>query len=347
MAPIDLAEEPLRGKVELVIDAVSEMFYSLHVLAEPEHHLANQGWAAQAMMKMSAPLREDVHYFGRVFNQWLDISDLTHAVDVSAHELEPFLQRLLMLPPADVAEIAIHGLGHEMLEYAAELPTDPEIIAAHTQARAQPREFVERLVRTLRNYWRDIFASEWVQRRPLLVQRRAQEAARLDNMEPLDWLTSLTARISYDRTREELVFHKARELRFALARLSKIRCQPSTFTPPHLMIGYAYHQVTICLNVPLTLSTPELVPAKLLLALKALSDETRLRIFRLVVNQPGYTQELAKSLKLAEPTISRHLKILQAANLVSSRKDGPVVRYAGSLELVDQLPALMREFLRS
>jgi DNA-binding transcriptional ArsR family regulator len=52
-------------------------------------------------------------------------------------------------------------------------------------------------------------------------------------------------------------------------------------------------------------------------------------------------------LKLAEPTVSRHLKVLQAANLVNSYKDGSVVRYAGSLELVDELPALMREFIRS
>jgi DNA-binding transcriptional ArsR family regulator len=347
MAPIDLAEEPLRGKIELMIDAVSEMFYSLHVLAEPAHHLANRAWAAQAMARMTSALREDVQYFGRVFNQWLDISDLIHAVRAPGNELEPFVQGLLNMSPSEVVEIALHGLGHEILEYVPEPPTDPEILAVHADVQARPGEFVSRLVRTLEGYWREIFAQEWERRRPLLEQRYAREAARLDTMEPLDWLTGLTPRITYDREREELVFHKVPELRFAPAQFSKIRCLPSTFTPPHLMVGYAYQEVTICLNVPLTLTAPEVVPMRLLLALKALADETRLRIFKLVVRQPAYTQELAKALKLAEPTVSRHLKLLQAAGLVSSRKDGPVMRYAGSLDLVEQLPALLREFIRS
>ncbi len=347
MAPIDLAEEPLRGRIELVIDTVSELFYSLHVLADPTHHLSNQVWAARAMETMSPALRENVRYFGHHFNQWLDISDVVQQIDAYGSDPATFLTRLRTLPPGQVVEIALNGLGYEEMGYPHEIPTEPEVFSARTEAHARPESFVARLTHTLEGYWREIFASEWEKRLPLLEQRRAQEAARLDNMEPLAWLTSLTPRITYDPAREELVFHKAQELRFAPARLRRILCQPSTFTPPHLMVGYAYNQLHICLNVPLTLSAPELVPAPLLLALKALSDETRLRIFKLVVRQPSYTQELAKSLKLAEPTVSRHLKVLQAANLVNSYKDGSVVRYAGSLELVDELPALMREFIRS
>lgn len=347
MALIDLVEEPLRGRIELVIDAVSEMFYSLHVLAEPAHHLSNQVWAKQTLAVLSPALCEQILYFGNNFNQWLNISDLTCRIGTSCDGIAPFLARLQELSPGEVVEIAINGLGSEMVEYTPALPTDPEVIAAHAQARTRPGDFVDRLTYILEGYWREIFAAEWVQRYPLLEQRRAQEATRLDHMESLDWLTSLNPRITYDHVGKELVFHKMAELRFALARISKIRCQPSTFTPPHLMVSYAYDQVGICLNVPLLPSTPEFVPMKLLLALKALSDKTRLRIFRLVIKQPGYTQELAKSLKLAEPTVSRHLKVLQMAHLVHSYKDGPVVRYAGSLELVDQLPALMREFIQS
>lgn len=347
MAPIDLAEEPLRGKIELVIDTVSEMFYSLHVLADPGHHLSNQAWAARAMETMSPSLREAVQYFGQNFNQWLDISDVVQRIGKSGIQAQAFLERLRTLPAVELVEIALNGLGYEETGYPREEPGEPKVIAARAQARAQPEAFAARLEQTLEEYWREIFAVEWERRLPLLEQRRALEAARLDNMEPLTWLTSLTPRITYDSEQEVLVFHKAHELRFAPARLKKILCRPSTFTPPHLMVGYAYNQVSICLNVPLTLAAPEVVPARLLLALKALSDETRLRIFKLIVRQPGYTQELARSLKLAEPTVSRHLKVLQSANLVHSYKDGPVVRYAGSLELVDQLPALMREFIRT
>lgn len=346
MAPIDLAEEPLRRKIELVIDAVSEMFYSLHVLAEPAHHLSNQAWAVATGEELPADLKADIDYFGRYFNQWLDISDVVQRIDAYGLGFETFLGRLRVLPPIEIVEIALNGLGFEELGYAHEPPEDPELAAVRHEARVRPGEFVARLVRTLEGYWQIIFAQEWERRRPLLEQRRAREAARLDNMEPLAWLTSLTPRITYDQQQKVLVFHKAQELRFDPMRLKQILCLPSTFSPPHLMVGYAYQRLSICLNVALTLATPEVVPAQLLQVLKALSDETRLRIFKFCVRQPQYTQELAKRLKLAEPTISRHLKLLQSASLVQSYKDGPVVRYAGSLELIDQLPALMREFLR-
>ena len=347
MAPVDLAEEPLRRRIELVIDAVSELFTSLHVLADPTHHPSNQDWAARTIETMSAELRDDVRYFGHHFNQWLDIADSVQEIDAYGGDPITFFARLRALPASQVVEIALNGLGYEEMGYPRSLPTEPEVVAARADANAHPEDFVARFVLTLERYWHEIFAAEWERRLPLLEQRRAQEAARLEHMEPMAWITSLTPRITYDATREELIFHKAQDLRFVPAQLRKILCLPSTFSSPHLMVSYAYNRLSLCLNVPLTMAMPEIVPLQLLQALKALSDETRLRIFKLVVRQPSYTQELAKSLKLAEPTVSRHLKVLQAANLVHSYKDGSVVRYAGSLELVDQLPALIREFIRS
>jgi DNA-binding transcriptional ArsR family regulator len=60
----------------------------------------------------------------------------------------------------------------------------------------------------------------------------------------------------------------------------------------------------------------ETVPDGLLLSLKALSDATRLRILRLVSEEPLIPAEIARRLRLRAQTVSHHLQILRLAGLV-------------------------------
>jgi ArsR family transcriptional regulator len=64
-------------------------------------------------------------------------------------------------------------------------------------------------------------------------------------------------------------------------------------------------------------------------ALKALADETRLRIMRLLlVNQTAMCVcELVDSLEERQYNVSRHLQILEAAGLIAAEKDGRWVYY--------------------
>ena len=56
--------------------------------------------------------------------------------------------------------------------------------------------------------------------------------------------------------------------------------------------------------------------------LKALADRTRLRILGLLATGEVCVCHLHESLKLPQPTVSRHLAYLRRAGLVSARKDG-------------------------
>ena len=58
--------------------------------------------------------------------------------------------------------------------------------------------------------------------------------------------------------------------------------------------------------------------------LKALADKTRLRILGLLAAGEVCVCHLHKSLKLPQPTVSRHLAYLRRAGLVETRKDGPL-----------------------
>jgi len=86
--------------------------------------------------------------------------------------------------------------------------------------------------------------------------------------------------------------------------------------------------------------------AAALSALSALAQETRLAAFRVLV-QTGPeglpVGALQKRLKLAAPTLSAHLNVLRAANLVSDRREGRVIRVSADYRQMDALVAYLSE----
>lgn len=70
-----------------------------------------------------------------------------------------------------------------------------------------------------------------------------------------------------------------------------------------------------------------------LAALGALAQESRLATFRLLVKRgpQGYTPgELAEKLDVPAPTMSFHLKELQRAALIESKREGRFIYYSAS-----------------
>jgi DNA-binding transcriptional ArsR family regulator len=60
---------------------------------------------------------------------------------------------------------------------------------------------------------------------------------------------------------------------------------------------------------------------------KALSDETRRSILRLLEEREATVSEIVQNFDLSQPTISRHLSVLKEANLVVDRRRGQFVVY--------------------
>ncbi len=61
---------------------------------------------------------------------------------------------------------------------------------------------------------------------------------------------------------------------------------------------------------------------------KALSDETRLRVMKLLEERELCVCELMQVLNMSQPRISRHLGVLKNAGLVNDRREGKWVFYA-------------------
>jgi len=61
--------------------------------------------------------------------------------------------------------------------------------------------------------------------------------------------------------------------------------------------------------------------------MKALSDPNRVKIIKLLQQKSMCVCELQAALQIAQPSVSKHLKILEEADLVDYQKDGLWVNY--------------------
>jgi ArsR family transcriptional regulator len=61
--------------------------------------------------------------------------------------------------------------------------------------------------------------------------------------------------------------------------------------------------------------------------MKALADGNRTKIIKMLSTKEMCVCEMQAALKMAQPSVSKHLKILEEAGLVESRKDGMWVNY--------------------
>ena len=65
---------------------------------------------------------------------------------------------------------------------------------------------------------------------------------------------------------------------------------------------------------------------------KALCDENRVQIFRILQNGELCACHLLEELNLSQPTLSHHMKILCDSGLVAGRKEGKWMHYSISPE---------------
>jgi ArsR family transcriptional regulator len=74
--------------------------------------------------------------------------------------------------------------------------------------------------------------------------------------------------------------------------------------------------------------------------MKALSDETRLRIVKMISGGELCACEILEQFHITQPTLSYHMKLLCESGLVESRKDGIWMKYTLKLDVLNLLTKL-------
>ena len=78
---------------------------------------------------------------------------------------------------------------------------------------------------------------------------------------------------------------------------------------------------------------------------KALSDENRIRILKMLRSGEKCACKLLEELNISQPTLSHHMKILCDAGIVSGRKEGKWMHYSICCEGAKDINAMLQELL--
>jgi DNA-binding transcriptional ArsR family regulator len=74
-------------------------------------------------------------------------------------------------------------------------------------------------------------------------------------------------------------------------------------------------------------------------ALKALGEETRLRILRLLFKEPLGVNEISQRLKVSQYNVSKHLRVMREAGLLEVEKQGKQRLYSVVSDLKTKVEA--------
>lgn len=311
--------------VRFVYSPFFEMLCSLHVLSKPEHHLERLDWAAGMKEKLSVPLYEELMYFGKISDEWcgaMDLDDISENIvdlnviavldEISAMDTQEFLRIL-----SNGAEPAIAGCDAGDLR--------------------------RRFVACLKAYYFQYFENELRYMELLLVRILKKQGTVCDEIGVMEYIRTIHNRIEV--TEDKLIFYKYRTFAFDYRNIRTITIKISSFIDPHLLVGIndpTHIQMTF--RAHLQEALPE-VPVDLYKTMKALGDETRLKMLRLIYQKSSSTQSLAEELKLTEACISKHLKVLFEADLLYKQRKGNYMYYLMNAMQLDRIPMDIFQYL--
>lgn len=338
-----------------------ECVLSLHVLLEPKHHALQHSWVRK-MRAIDPALKRRIEAYGFVYRHTFPDLFLPGPRD-RAETFEEELDRICRCRPALLAEgfgrpLFDHGgrYGERSLEDSTVREKMLERAAAHgepSRRQAQlllddPVEFSRQFAALLSDYWQTAFAREWERVEPLLADSVVESGRVLARRGIWPILGRLPPHCRVDPRRRELQIDLPHEHAVTISDEDPLVLSPSVFVWPHLRVNCdAPWPTALVYTAPLVArdAAPRIPPSDLLEVLRALGDDTRLRVLKLIAERPRTTQELAPLVGLSMTGLSKCLRRLAEAGLISARREGYYVVYRLEPSRLDAVSTSITDFL--
>lgn len=334
-------------KVEFIYSPLFEMLSSLHVLTNPEHHMERLKWARELKAEMEQGLYDEIMYFGRNFHEWLTVMDFeTHT--------EAFNDLSIITAIDSISEIGINDFVYTMLHEDVSMedvrssiggkhPLKLNITREQADIFIDPEGFKRRLISCLKEYYYLHFEKELRLIEPALIRVLKRHVEQYGSMGLYEYADNLHKRIEVSDG--AFNFHKYTKISVPIKDLRNIIFKPSSFIDPHLLIG-TYGKDMLHLHIRVHLSeTLQEVPLDLYNVMRAMGDETRLKILKVIYHKSSSTQSLSRELGLTEACISKHLKVLNEAEILYKERLGNYIYYRLNTMTLDRIPMDLYQYL--
>jgi DNA-binding transcriptional ArsR family regulator len=324
-----------------------DLVLSLAAAAHWERYELSASWARQVRQALPIAIRTDLKYF---FGDPLILGagGIQIIPDLSDGEPETFLRAIAGMDAADVvAAILSRGADRDglraglrrMLRAKGVTEADEAAVSKHlsglrSETRARFREILQdpegmrlRYVRLMQAHAQGWFTANFSEVTPFLAQRVKQGRRSIGKQPALEVIARVTGGLT---------------LQAPLAR--SVSLVPSYYAAPFIFVVRDGRDVVVVYGTrPAEETGHSTIDGQTVRVLKALADETRLRILQLLARRPLYGQQLADALGVSHPTISHHMAQLRIAGLTRTEltEDGSKT-YSVQPETVERLCSDLR-----
>jgi DNA-binding transcriptional ArsR family regulator len=317
---------------EVVLEARPAVDFLVSLMLDTESELlpADRAWLDEARSSLSDPLRRD---HARLFGSSPDGKGLGAAL-VPLAMVDPGVRSA-----ADVVALAGRVEARDLLataceddELAAPLEIAARVLAGEAALRDEAvaacpdvlRRSVGRLlddptgelraIRRVLRAWAERFAS--IEDRVAAMEQRDVDGRRadLERLPLAEFVERATGGVRW----------------VPEAATRRLFMSPSYFTRPYNYVfgGRDWHMFAYPLAESALGADADAVPAASIRLFRALGDESRLRILRLLASGDLYLTEIAERMGLSKPTVSHHLAQLRVAGLVTITEAGGLTYYS-------------------
>lgn len=306
-------------KVVISYSPIWELFFSMHVLSNPEHHVSRKKWA-ESKEKEDSELIKEVRELSCLTNSWLLIIDSEKWNEICQLEIPEMISFFRKKNIYQWNEWVKLCTGKEM----------------NIKERNRVLDVVEK-------YYINIFKKEEMILRPYLLRILQREKDMCKKKGIWQWCETIHSRLKI--TQDEIIYKKEQEYRYKKQEIETVIIMVSTFVYPHLWMGNSKHQLEVVKGIVVENIKTD-IPEEFINVFKALGDKTRLKIVNLLLQGVCTTQELAGKMHLSEAAISKHLKIMWEAGLVTKLRKGCYIEYEFKIETIDFIPYKFYEIMQ-
>lgn len=342
----DLSRGPASFRIDWDVRPVFDFVFSLSGDAGATDDLPAQDrtWLADSKAAMPPEIAAE---FKRLFESDVCIHVAIIAIDrpqirtamdvVAAVKGTPYKDVLLGMFEEGPGDQALQALVGQALEGdQSVLPAIEELLPewkreARIEILREPEQTVADLV-TVLSWWEEAFSP--IESRVIDIIERDYDLRSSDRetLAPVDLIERTTGGIRW----------------LPEAGVRRVILAPSYFSRPYNFLMNAADWRFFAYPVSddaLEASDPLAAPQSVVRLHRALGDETRLRILKLLAGRDLYLTEIAQQLDLSKPTIKHHLALLRSAGLVTITESGTVVYYSLRRNRLDDASADIKRFL--
>lgn len=322
------------ARIWAVASPLAELMASLHVLAEPDHHPESRRWIDETASRIDDNLRARLHEWAPLWARYRMRLFYPVGGDESrslAMELE-WLAGLGDDTFVPLCANAIRGLSMP-LRAASEVRQSRTWVSecerrsfirgelAH-QLVSDPGRFRADLVAVLQAAGRQFFDRQWETTGPILHGAAATTRRRIQTTEPAELVASLSAMASRRESASTVYFDKLQSKQVSVGADGLILV-PSVRSWPHVMVKFdpglpIVVQYLVREGTRDDLETQSQLRRKLLV----LAEPGRWELCRHLIGESITTTELARRTGMSKHSVSRHLRALREAGLISSQREG-------------------------